>query len=132
MLRKSFIYLILILIVFVGCKKTNSSFNGPKLLIVEDTFDFGEVEQTKNYVKHEFVLKNVGSKTLIISDINPTCGCTIVDNKVIKIRPNKTEILKIKVKFNELQKGEQFKTIILTSNDAANTSSRLIIKGTIL
>jgi hypothetical protein len=132
MLRKFFIYLILILIVFAGCKKKGSVVHGPKLLVVEDTFDFGEIEQTKNYIKHEFVLKNVGKKTLIINDIHPTCGCTVVDNRVIKIRPNKTETLKIKVKFNELQKGKQFKTIILTSNDSVNTSSRLIIKGTIL
>ena len=132
MLRKSSIYLIIILIAIIGCKKTGSRFQGPKLVVVEDTFDFGEIEQTKNYVKHEFVLKNVGNKTLIISDIHSTCGCTVVDNRIIKIRPNKTETLKIKIKFDTLKKGKQLKTIILTSNDVVNTSSRLIIKGTIL
>jgi len=57
---------------------------GPKLVIAEDKKDVGQVAKGEP-IKHVFVLKNAGTADLHITDVKPSCGCTVPEfDKVIK------------------------------------------------
>jgi hypothetical protein len=57
---------------------------GPKLVVTEDKKDYGQVAKGEP-VKHVFVLKNAGNADLHITDVKPSCGCTVPEfDKVIK------------------------------------------------
>ena len=58
--------------------------SGPKLVITEDKKDVGQVAKGEP-IKHVFVLKNAGTADLHITDVKPSCGCTVPEfDKVIK------------------------------------------------
>lgn len=57
---------------------------GPKLVVAEDKKDVGQVAKGEP-IKHVFVLKNTGTADLHITDVKPSCGCTVPEfDKVIK------------------------------------------------
>jgi hypothetical protein len=57
---------------------------GPRLVITEDKKDVGQVAKGEA-IKHVFVLKNTGTADLHITDVKPSCGCTVPEfDKVIK------------------------------------------------
>jgi hypothetical protein len=49
---------------------------GPQALIGPTTFDFGHVYEDQP-LTHTFVLRNTGSETLKIEDVDPDCACTV-------------------------------------------------------
>ena len=58
--------------------------SGPKLVIPEDKKDVGQVAKGEP-IKHVFILKNTGTADLHITDVKPSCGCTVPEfDKVIK------------------------------------------------
>ncbi|HTS03213.1 MAG TPA: DUF1573 domain-containing protein [Thermoanaerobaculia bacterium] len=57
---------------------------GPKLVVAEDRKDVGQVAKGEP-IKHVFILKNAGNADLHITDVKPSCGCTVPEfDKVIK------------------------------------------------
>lgn len=58
--------------------------SGPKLVVPEDKKDVGTVPKGEP-IKHVFVLKNTGKSDLHVTDVKPSCGCTVPEfDKVIK------------------------------------------------
>jgi hypothetical protein len=50
--------------------------NAPEFKFVEESHNFGKIPQGKP-VTVEMVFTNTGSQPLIISAVEPTCGCTV-------------------------------------------------------
>jgi hypothetical protein len=50
--------------------------NGAELTWDKGTYDFGEVVQGDK-VEHTFKFTNTGNEPLIITNVQPTCGCTL-------------------------------------------------------
>ncbi|MBI4547372.1 MAG: DUF1573 domain-containing protein [Ignavibacteriae bacterium] len=90
----------------------------PKLKVVGGTrFDFGELYESAP-VKRLVTLKNIGSETLIISNIGASCGCTGTLMSNDHIAPNDSGILSIT--FNPGQfTGKVEKGVSFRSNDTA-------------
>ncbi|SEG03388.1 Protein of unknown function [Halpernia humi] len=84
--------------------------------ISEDTFDFGTIK--KGDVKsHTYEITNTGTNPLIISQVSPTCGCTVSEFTKEPILPGKKG--KITLKFN----SENFEGVVhKTANVFANVS----------
>ncbi len=58
--------------------------SGPRLVIPEDKKDVGQVAKGEP-IKHVFIVKNTGNADLHITDVKPSCGCTVPEfDKVIK------------------------------------------------
>lgn len=100
----------------------------PQLVIPSPVFDFGAIENKP--VDVEFTLQNAGDEPLEITNIRPTCGCTVPDVKAITVAPGKSETLKASL---ELPKhvGEVHKAINITTNDPAHPYFELKITGSL-
>lgn len=87
--------------------------NKAEFKFTEEKHDFGKVPQGKP-VTVKFEYTNVGEEPLILSNVQPTCGCTIADF-------TKTPVLKgakgiITITYNAAVAGVFTKTIVVTSN----------------
>lgn len=51
---------------------------GPKLVLPETSYNFGEVFEDQP-LSHTFEVKNLGDADLVITDIDPDCACTLAD-----------------------------------------------------
>jgi hypothetical protein len=106
---------------------TNSS--GPKIQFAESVYDFGKVS-AGDPVKHEFVFTNTGNELLILTNVQPSCGCTTAGEWSHQVEPGKTGT--IPVQFNSsAYNGPVTKTVTVTSNDKGQPTVVLQIKGTV-
>jgi len=99
----------------------------PRLVCPEPTFDFGTRPPTKP-VDHEFVLRNEGKDTLLITKVKPTCGCTVANWRTKILEPGEETKLKCTLKLKGYR-GPQNKGISVHSNDPRNPITMLRLKG---
>jgi hypothetical protein len=76
--------------------------------------DLGKVKEG-SVVEVSWKFKNTGNKPLIISNVNPGCGCTVADKPEEPIAPGGESI--IKAKFDSKDRvGSQRKDVYVTAN----------------
>ena len=104
--------------------------SGPKLVIGENTHNFGMIREADGPVTFEFVLENQGDKPLVISSAKSQCGCTVPKIPKQPIRPG--ESAKISVTYDPAGRpGEFVKTIRVRTNEKGK-STLLKISGTVV
>lgn len=83
--------------------------------------DFGKITEGKN-LEVSFRFKNVGDKPLVISNVTPSCGCTVPEVPKKPFQPGETGV--IKALFNSAGKvGSQSKQVNVFANlDPAMTT----------
>ena len=89
---------------------------GPRLILLEDTHDFGQMIQGDVF-SHAYAFENRGDADLEIKKVSPSCGCTAgeLSHKVLK--PG--EKGKVKITFNSDKfHGPQKKRVTLETNAA--------------
>lgn len=79
----------------------------------EEKHDFGKVPQNKP-VTTQFTFTNIGEEPLILTEVKPTCGCTIADYTKTPVKKGDQGV--IKITYNAAVVGAFNKTIIVTSN----------------
>lgn len=95
----------------------------------ETTHDYGVVSP-KSDGNTFFLVKNTGDKPLVISRVQPSCGCTTPDFSKEPILPGKTG--KINVHYAvDTHPGTFLKSIEVYSNDPQNSRSIIYIKGNV-
>ena len=94
--------------------------DGPVLSLDKTTHDFGDIFQG-DVVETTFKFTNTGNQPLMITNIQPTCGCTTPQWPRDPIMPGgKGEI---KVGFNSAGKmNKQIKTLPIVSNSVTDAS----------
>jgi hypothetical protein len=99
-------------------------FSGPRIEFTMDRVNLGDVKAGPQ-VQGEYEFKNSGKDKLIISNIQPSCGCTgVVSDEKKEYMPGESG--KIKFTFNtEGRMGVNEKTITVTTNDIKNTTKVL-------
>jgi hypothetical protein len=95
---------------------------------VSEKYDFGKVPQAKP-VTTNFEFTNIGEEPLILTEVRPTCGCTIADYTKTPVKKGDKGI--IKITFNAPVVGVFNKTIVVTSN-AKTPTKYLVISGEVL
>ena len=106
---------------------TQKSEKLPKLVMEEESFDFGEMLQ-QSKAEHVFIIKNEGNADLNIKDIKTSCGCTAAMASSSVIKPGKAGDLRIifsSKRFN----GEVHRQIRFSSNDPQIKYTTLNIKA---
>jgi hypothetical protein len=102
---------------------------GPKIVFETPVYDFGRVKSGE-LVKHVFYFTNTGDATLIITNVQPSCGCTTAGEWTKQVEPGKSGT--IPIQFNSANYGGQvFKTVTVTCNDKTQLTTALQIKGTV-
>jgi hypothetical protein len=92
-------------------------------------YDFGKVKSGEP-VKYTFIFTNTGDELLILTNVQPSCGCTTAGEWSRQVEPGKTGT--IPIQFNSANYGGQvLKTVTVTCNDKSQPSVGLQIKGTI-
>ncbi len=92
------------------------------------TIDYGTIPVNADG-NRVFTFKNTGDKPLILSNVQPGCGCTASEWTKDPILPGKTG--QIKVHYNTANAMPFKKTIDVFSNDPANGRVVLYIQGTV-
>lgn len=101
--------------------------NAPEIIFEADNHDFGTLKQGEDCIT-EFKFKNTGKEPLVISNAQPSCGCTVPQWPKDPVKPGETGVIKVKYDSNRV--GPFEKTITVTSN--AKTQQKVIkIKGKI-
>ncbi|GAA4317247.1 DUF1573 domain-containing protein [Mucilaginibacter gynuensis] len=100
----------------------------PEFKFVEEKHDFGKVPQGTP-VSTVFEFTNVGKEPLILSDVRPTCGCTIADYTKTPVKKGAKG--NIKITYNAAAVSPFNKTIVVTSN-AKTPQKNLIIIGEVV
>ncbi|MES2266749.1 MAG: DUF1573 domain-containing protein [Bacteroidota bacterium] len=79
----------------------------------EEKHDFGKIPQGTP-VTTVFEFTNVGKEPLILTEVKPTCGCTIADYTKTPVTPGGKG--SIKITYNAAVASAFNKTIVVTSN----------------
>lgn len=96
----------------------------------EEIYDFKKIKEGDEVV-HVFSFTNTGKKDLYITNVKPSCGCTIPSWPSQAIRPG--EKGEITVRFNSLGKmGIQNKVITVIGNFEENVRFPLKITGEVI
>ncbi len=77
----------------------------------------------------EFIFENTGKDPLVLSNVRPSCGCTVPKWSKEPIKSHKKS--SIQVKYNTRRVGSFSKSITVTSN-ASNSPIVLTIKGKVI
>ncbi|RYE11781.1 MAG: DUF1573 domain-containing protein [Sphingobacteriaceae bacterium] len=99
--------------------------NKAEFKFVEEKHDFGKVPQGKP-VTTDFVYTNIGEEPLILTEVKPTCGCTIADYTKTPVKKGDKGL--IKITYNAAVEAPFNKTIVVTSN-AKTPTKYLVIVG---
>ena len=94
----------------------------------EEKHDFGKIPQGTP-VTTVFEFTNIGKEPLILSDVRPTCGCTIADYTKTPVKNGEKGL--IKITYNAAVAAPFNKTIVVTSN-AKTPTKYLNIVGEVI
>ncbi len=90
----------------------------------EISFDAGQVRLGTD-IDHDFIVRNTGDAPLLITNVNVTCGCTVVDYSK-EIPPGGEGRIKAKLKTKELPSGRASKSITVSTN--APNAERVVLQ----
>jgi hypothetical protein len=100
----------------------------PTIIVDQTEYQFGELSETAP-LSHVFIVKNGGKSTLHISDVKPSCGCTIARFDRA-ISPGEEGKVTLEVNLKAFQ-GHVKKTATILSDDPANPRLILTVEGTV-
>lgn len=116
--------LILTLIAF-----TSPALAAPVITVDRPVFDFGSITQGKK-IDHVFILKNRGDMPLTILRTRTSCGCTAANVSTKTVEPGRST--ELKTTFDSANfSGKITKTITVETNDPANPTYTLTVKGVV-
>lgn len=93
-----------------------------------ESIDVGQIPQgTPKAIVYEF--KNTGKATVVITNVQGSCGCTATDYTKEPILPGKSA--KVTATYNAANKGGFTKTVTVTTSAEA-TPKILTLKGTVI
>lgn len=104
------------------------SSTGAEFKFTAETHDFGKIPQGKP-VTYDFEFTNVGTEPIIISDVRPSCGCSVAEFTKTPVKPGETG--KVSVKFDAAVKSPFTKNFVVRSNTKTPVKT-LVIKGEVV
>ena len=101
--------------------------HGPLLVIDTANSNFGAVPNV-GYAKRTFLLMNKGDAPLHITQVRPTCGCTIAALADSTVAPGRSTPLLVSLSAAH-RSGNFFKNIYITSNSSGGAGQWLKFYG---
>ncbi|HVM50282.1 MAG TPA: DUF1573 domain-containing protein [Candidatus Acidoferrum sp.] len=102
---------------------------GPRITFANTLYDFGRARAGEP-VKHTYEFTNTGDATLILTNVQPQCGCTTAGQWSREVAPGMAGT--IPIQFNTTSyNGPVFKQITVVCNDKTRNTLFLQLKGTV-
>jgi hypothetical protein len=102
----------------------------PKIEVTPLDFDFGKIpDDVKS--KATYTIKNAGTAELVISDVRPTCGCTVANLTSKKLAPGETSTLEAVFDSRNLS-GQVRRFINISSNDPKTSTFAVSLSADIV
>ena len=130
-MKKTFFLLAVLMVGLLSFSafKAQPKKDGPMLTFKQEEHDFGRIREGV-VAEYSFSYTNTGTQPLVLSEVRPSCGCTVPDWSREPLAPGKTAA--IKVKYNSAGRPGRFdKTITITYNNTDDTKV-LFIKGEVI
>lgn len=102
--------------------------NAPRLTLVREKIDIGTIPKGET-IHQEFLVKNDGKSELHITDVKPSCGCTVPEyDKVIKPGAEGKIILNVDTKNFQ---GPISKTALVLSDDPTTPQTTIFLTANV-
>jgi hypothetical protein len=98
--------------------------NAPEFKFNEEKHDFGKIPQGTP-VTTVFTFTNIGKDPLILTEVRPTCGCTIADYTKTPVKGGESG--NIRITYNAAVAMPFNKVIVVTSNAKTPTKNLNIV-----
>ncbi|PXY39495.1 DUF1573 domain-containing protein [Flavobacterium cheongpyeongense] len=102
---------------------------GAGMVFENETIDYGTIAHNADG-NRQFVFTNNGTKPLIITNTQGSCGCTVPTTPKEPIAPGAKGVIGVKYATDRV--GAFTKTVTVTSNAEGQPTKTLTIKGTVL
>lgn len=104
--------------------------DGPQITFNKELHEFGDLQEGEP-AEFVFNFTNTGNKPLILTSVDPSCGCTAADFTQEPVMPGQSG--KIAIEYDTHKLGNFYKSIMVNSNVSGEGSSKLIyIKGNVI
>jgi len=122
---------ILLSIIFITVSQTIFAQDKAYINFDFKKYDFGKIYQNKDSVVYiKFYFENTGNSSLIIFDVNTTCGCTVSEWTKEPVEKNKKGF--VNISFNSSGISGSFSKSIYVKSNADNDIVILKIIGEVL
>jgi len=103
---------------------------GPRITLENSFHDFGVIPQYGGTVEKEFMVKNTGTKTLVVGDITTSCSCTSAQISEREIKAGGEAVLTVVFNpdFHEEPKDVFKRTIFVPTNDPITPEAEVVIQ----
>lgn len=102
---------------------------GAKIKFATPVHEFGRA-RSGELVKYTYIFTNTGNQLLILTNVQPQCGCTTAGEWTRQVEPGKTG--SIPIQFNSANyNGPVTKQVTVTCNDKSQSTLFLQLKGTV-
>jgi hypothetical protein len=103
----------------------------PKILIRESHWDWGEIFQGES-ASNSFIVENIGTAPLRITNVKPGCSCTVSDKKYKKIlEPGEKTRISLVIDTNKMKQSNKkySKSATITTNDPMQPQYKVHLSG---
>lgn len=101
----------------------------PKIVVDATVHDFGTTSGSEP-LKHSFIVTNKGTVDLHITNVRPSCGCTVTGTYPNVLKPGESGALPFTLNVTNMQ-GDFAKSISITCDDPTSPQVNLVLKGKI-
>jgi hypothetical protein len=113
--------------------KADAPVEAPRIAVEPPLFDFGKVLPQKS-VSREFVIRNFGTKDLVVDGVTASCGCTVTDppppvKMVLKAGGSAPLRVTLTTPANP---GRISKSVLVKSNDPERASFEIKLQATVV
>lgn len=98
---------------------------GPKLMVSEDNWDFGDVPNVGT-VSHTFTLRNDGDSALKITSVSASCGCTSTRLENQELKPGKATTVTVTFNNSAFPAGGRFTKTVTVYTEGEGTPAKTI------
>lgn len=122
----------ILLVLFVSfAVLTNAQTKGPEIKFENIEHNYGEFKEQDGVVNHTFWFTNTGDSELVLSRVQPGCGCTASDWTKTPIAPGARGM--VTAAYDPKGRPGAFKkSILVVSNAASSPNMSLFISGNVI
>ena len=128
---KTTVLMMLTLVLFACSTEDNEVAVGKRTTMqVNEEYNAGTIVKGEE-IRAIFTVKNTGDSPLVISDVRPSCSCTVADKPKKPIAPGQSTEIVAKVSTDNATPGKEIKKTVTLMTNTKDSPKVLFIKAKI-